>query len=36
MIDLSDILDFQDVMTATSYEDIPNLDYVFGLWIWFE
>ena len=32
-MDLSDISDFQDVMTTTSHEDIPHLDDVFGLWI---
>ena len=30
MMDLSDISDLQDVMTATSDEDIPDLDNVFG------
>ena len=30
MMDLSDISDFQDVMTTTSDEDIPDLDDVFG------
>ena len=34
MMDLSDIFDFQDVMTTTSDEDIPDLDDVFKLWIW--
>ena len=34
MMDLSDILDIQDVITTTSDEDIPDLDIVFGLWIW--
>ena len=29
MIDLSDILEFQDVMTTTSYDDIPDMDNVF-------
>ena len=29
--DLGDISDFQDVMTTTSDEDIPDLDDVFGL-----
>ena len=33
-MDLNDISDFQDVMTTTSNEDIPDLDDVFGLWIW--
>ena len=36
MMDLSDISDFQDVMTTTSDEDIPDLDDVLdfehGLW----
>ena len=31
MMDLSNIYDFQDVMTTTSDEDIPDLDDVFGL-----
>ena len=30
MMDLSDIFNFQDVMTTTSHEDIPDLDDVFG------
>ena len=30
-LDLSDILDFKDVMTTSSDEDIPALDDVFGL-----
>ena len=30
MMDLSDISDFQDVMTTTSEEDIPDLDNVVG------
>ena len=30
-VDLSDISDFQDVMTTTSDEDLPDLDDVFGL-----
>ena len=34
MIDLSDIWDLQDVMTTTSDEDIPDLEDIFGLWIW--
>ena len=34
MMDLSDILNFQDVMTATSDEDIPDLDDILELWIW--
>ena len=29
MMDLNDISDFQDVMTTTSDEDIPDLDDVF-------
>ena len=31
MMDLSNISDFQDVMTTTSDEDIPDLDDVFEL-----
>ena len=31
MIDLSDILDLQDVMTTTSDEDIPDLEDIFRL-----
>ena len=31
MMDLSDISDFQDVMTTTSDEDIPDLEAIFGL-----
>ena len=34
MMDLSDISDFQDVMTTTSHEDIPALEDIFRLWIW--
>ena len=34
MMDLSNILNLQDVMTITSYEDIPDLEDSFGLWIW--
>ena len=30
-LDLSDFSDFQDVMTTTSDEDIPDLDDIFGL-----
>ena len=30
MMDLGDIFDFQDVMTTTIDEDIPDLDDVFG------
>ena len=30
MIDLSDIFNFQDVMTTASNEDIPDVDDVFG------
>ena len=30
-MDLSDIFNFPDVMTATSNEDIPSLEDVFGL-----
>ena len=29
-MDLSDILDIQDVMTTTSDEDIPDLDDILG------
>ena len=29
MLDFSDISDFQDVMTTTGDEDIPDLDDVF-------
>ena len=31
MLDLSDISDFEDVMTISSYKDLPALDDVFGL-----
>ena len=31
IMDLSDISDFQDVMTTTSEEDIPDLGDIFGL-----
>ena len=31
MMDLSDILDLQDVMTTTSDEDNPHLEHFFGL-----
>ena len=31
MLDLSDISDFEDVMTTSSDKDIPTLDDVFGL-----
>ena len=31
MMDLSDISDFQDVMTTTGNEEIPDLDDVVGL-----
>ena len=31
MLDLSDISDFEDVMTTSSDEDIPALDDVLGL-----
>ena len=31
-MDLSDISDFQDVMTTTSDEDIPTLEDIFRLW----
>ena len=34
MMDLSDIFDFQDVMTITSDEDIPDLEDIFRLWTW--
>ena len=34
MMDLSDILDLQDVMTTTIDEDIPDLEDSFRLWIW--
>ena len=34
MMDLGDIFDYQDVMTAASSEDILDLDDVFGPWIW--
>ena len=34
MKDLSDIWDLQDVMTTTSDEGIPDLEDIFGLWIW--
>ena len=30
-LDLSDISDFEDVMTTSSDKDIPALDYVIGL-----
>ena len=30
-LDLSDISDFEDVMTTSSYKDIPALDDVIGL-----
>ena len=30
IMDLSDIPDFQDMMTTTSDEDIPDLDDIFG------
>ena len=32
MLGLSDISNFEDVMTTLSDEDIPALDDVFGLW----
>ena len=32
MLDLSDISDFEDVMTTSSDEDIPALEGVLGLW----
>ena len=31
MMDLSDVSDFQDVMTTTSNEDLPYLDDIIGL-----
>ena len=31
MLDLSDISDFEDVMTTSSDEDVPALEDVFGL-----
>ena len=31
IMDLSNISDFQDMMTATSDEDIPDLEDIFGL-----
>ena len=31
MMDLSDISDFQDVMTTTSDQSIPDLNNIFGL-----
>ena len=31
MVDLSDISDFQDVMTTTSDEDMPALEEIFRL-----
>ena len=34
MMDLSDISDFPDVLTATSDEDIPDLDDVSELLMW--
>ena len=34
MMDLSDIFNLQDMMATTSDEDMLNLEYIFGLWIW--
>ena len=33
-MELSDIINFPDVMTTTSDEDIPSLEDAFRLWIW--
>ena len=36
MMDLSDVFNFPDVMTTASDENIPDLEDIFGPWIWVE